>query len=463
MSYRLFYLFVAALGIRLIFLNQSFWLDEAITANVVKNLSFAQILLQFSPTDFHPPLFYFVTKLWSIFFGASEVSLRMVSVIASLAAGYVVYVTAQKRYNKKIAYYAAFFFLFNPLIVYYSQEARMYMLAVFFLSLVLAAYHFPGRKAWLAAGVVGTAGAMTTFYGSLFFLIALGCYALYEKRYRFLIWFILTGLVTGLVLLPLLQQQLTNAGIVLNAISGWSQTLGLVTIKNMILIPLKFLVGRISFEPKLLYYASAAILFVLASIIFTLPWLDKKRRLTRESIRSVFQNHGLLYMLLLMPLVIATLVSFQYPMLQYFRFLYLLVPLAILYAVGSNTLPVIRYAFAAGCIFFSLLYLLNPVFHREDWKHILVSVPAAEPVYIIREVSDPLRYYYPDREPRDLKNISQNPPVESRISVIPYAADIFGFQHVDTLEGMGFTKQTVTYYQGVPLELWIKAEDDRSR
>lgn len=456
MSYRLLYLFLAALGMRLLFLNQSFWLDEVITANVVQNLSFSQILAQFSPTDFHPPLYYFVMKAWSALFGVSEVSLRLVSVFASLAAGFCVYCIAQKRYSSTTAYYATALFLLNPLIVYYSQEARMYMLSVFFLSLVLAAYHFPGEKRWVIAGVIGTVGAMTTFYGSLFFLLALGFYALYTKRYHFLIWFVITGVGTGLLLVPLLQQQLPNAGVALSTVSGWSQTLGLVTLKNMLLIPMKFVIGRISFEPKLLYYACTVGMLVLASSLVTLPWLNTRYRLTKESAGSALRNHGLLYFLLLIPLVLATIVSVQYPMLQYFRFLFLLIPLSIIYAVGSKRLPWLRITFIAGCIVFSMVYLLNPYFHREDWKHILVSVPAAEPVYVIQAVSDPLQYYYPGRETRDLQRLSENPPTESRISIIPYATDIFGVAYTDTLQTFGYSKQTVTYFQGVPLELWVK-------
>ena len=457
MGYRLFYLFAAALFIRLLFLNQSFWLDEAITANVVKNLSYQQIITEFSPNDFHPPFFYLVSKAWSSLFGVSEISLRMISVLASLFAGYLLYLTVKARYNSKIAYYAAFFFLFNPLILYYSQEARMYMLTAFFLSLVLAAYQFRNGK-WMVAGILGTAGALATFYGSIFFLVVLGCYALYERRKDVLLWFIPTGVVTGVLLVPLLQQQLANAGIVLSQISGWSQVLGTVTLHNLILIPMKFLIGRISFEPKALYYACVTVLFAVASVLFTLPWLTEKGKLTQKSSARLMKEDGIWYALILGTLVLATVVSFVYPMLQYFRFLYLILPLAVIYALGGAKHHLLRYTFAGCCMLFSIIYIVLPQFHREDWKHILVSVPVAQPVFIIREVSDPLLYYYPDREVQDLKTIAVNPPQNERIVVIPYAQDIFGIQADTTLPAFGYKKTATTYFNGVPLELWERVD-----
>ena len=52
-----------SLGLRLISIDQSLWLDEAISANVAK-LSIEKIIPTFSVGDFHPPLFYLVLNLW---------------------------------------------------------------------------------------------------------------------------------------------------------------------------------------------------------------------------------------------------------------------------------------------------------------------------------------------------------------------------------------------------------------
>src|SRR3989339_1204426 len=88
---KIFFIFLFAFLVRLIALNQSLWLDEAVTAKVVMNYGFTEIVSKFSPTDFHPPLYYLFMKLWTNVFGYSEIALRMPSVLFSLMTGYVIY------------------------------------------------------------------------------------------------------------------------------------------------------------------------------------------------------------------------------------------------------------------------------------------------------------------------------------------------------------------------------------
>src|SRR3990167_1765852 len=125
-------IFFLAFLIRLIAIDQSLWLDEATTARVVQPYGYREILVRFSPTDFHPPLYYLFMKMWSNIFGYSEIALRMPSVIFSLVTGYVVYLIGKKLFNNDsglasltrmtksqlFGLWAAAFFLFNPLIVY---------------------------------------------------------------------------------------------------------------------------------------------------------------------------------------------------------------------------------------------------------------------------------------------------------------------------------------------------------
>ena len=136
-------LFLAFL-IRLISLNQSLWLDEAVTANVVSNYSYSEIITKFSPTDFHPPLFYLVEKFWTNIFGYSEIALRFPSIIFSLITAWIIYLIAEKlrglkglKELKGLGVWAAALFLFNPLIIYYSQEARPYMFVTMFVTLIV--------------------------------------------------------------------------------------------------------------------------------------------------------------------------------------------------------------------------------------------------------------------------------------------------------------------------------------
>lgn len=107
-------LFAFAFLARLINLNQSLWLDEAIVAKVVRSISFFQIPIQFSPHDFHPPLYYLFMSLWGGVFGSSEIALRMPSIFFSLVAGWYVYKIGIVLKNKSLGLWAAaFFFLIH--------------------------------------------------------------------------------------------------------------------------------------------------------------------------------------------------------------------------------------------------------------------------------------------------------------------------------------------------------------
>ena len=70
---------ILALGLRLIGIGQSFWLDEAISANVAK-LPIGEIVKNFSVGDFHPPIFYWFLDLWTKTFGSNVAILRFSSV-----------------------------------------------------------------------------------------------------------------------------------------------------------------------------------------------------------------------------------------------------------------------------------------------------------------------------------------------------------------------------------------------
>src|SRR4029078_7831305 len=91
----LYFLLLLGLILRLISLNQSLWLDEAIGAIAVKNYSYVGIVTDFIKGDTHPPFYYLTLKLWTDLFGYSEIAMRMLSVIFGVATVWVVYKIAK--------------------------------------------------------------------------------------------------------------------------------------------------------------------------------------------------------------------------------------------------------------------------------------------------------------------------------------------------------------------------------
>ena len=210
--------------------------------------------------------------------------------------------------------------------------------------------------------------------------------------------------------------------------------LGKANLKNLLLIPIKFSIGRISFYPKWLYWAVAGIW--TGFVFFTIKTVLNKT----VFIKTVFY-------LFIFPLVLGFLVSFFAPMLQYFRFLFL-IPIMSLLLSRSNLRG---WILATGFLIFSLVYLLNPAFHREDWKNLVKSLPKGKPVYMITASSDPIKYYNDNLLIKELTNYGL---ISQEIIVIPYTADIYGLDYKKSLSKSRYQQKEVTNFRELSFEIW---------
>ncbi len=470
MRFVVLYIFIAAALLRLIGLDQSFWLDEAITARVVDTLSFWQIVTDFSPSDFHPPLYYLFLDLWALIFGVSEVSLRIPSILFAIIAAWYIYRMMQKKEGITAALTAVGLFLLNPLVLYYSKEARMYLMVTMFLAILLFAIDrilsergarsegaelSPKRLSYYLYANAAIALSIWTFYGSLLMIAAVFLLFIAKRRWRQLLALTPGPVIALVAVAPLMFQQLQNAGVALAQVANWDLVLGTVTLKNLLLIPVKLVIGRISWDPQWFYLLSAGL---LTAAIWYLAW-----RGTRQYKR--------MRIYLIVPVTLGIMVSFWFPMLQYFRFIYLAVPLSIALAYAVKDYPILRGSILSIFLVCILVVQINPAFQREDWKHLLISVPAEQPVYIIHDVSDPISYYYPDHPTIDLRQLEPGAPLEQidptipfrgttadTLVVIPYAAPIFGVPYDQYLTERGFVLDQQADYNGVLLQFWERNE-----
>jgi 4-amino-4-deoxy-L-arabinose transferase-like glycosyltransferase len=439
----LYIVFLLAFLIRLVNLNQSFWLDEATTAKVVLEYDYRTIVTQFSPTDFHPPLYYLFIKLWTSIAGTSEIALRMPSVLFSLAAGYFVYLSGKVLKSEKVGLWAAVFFLFNPLVIYYSQEARMYMMAACWIAatlyyLLLLEKGKENERTNLIGINVSMFLAFSTFYGSIFFLSGIFTWFLLNRNVRMFFLAHVGLTIAVLIHLSLLYKQYLNAKAMLQVVTNWSLVLGKASIKNLVLFPLKFFGGRISFEPKIVYFAVTG-LWSLFVMFLILPAVRKYRLLTY---------------LILYPIALAFVFSFFSPLLQYFRFTYLLIPISLLLAMALVASP-LRFVVLAGFLVYSAVYLLIPQFHREDWRSIARSIPSNDSVYMISSFTDPVRYYKPDAQILPFDTM-YGPDTPATFTVIPYGAAIYGVSHEEQLKKKGYTLTEKRSERGIQVERWSR-------
>jgi len=410
---------IFAFLLRVISLNQSLWLDEATTA-LVARMPIYDFFTRFMPADFHPPLYYLAISLWSTVFGYSEVALRIPSVIFGLLTIYVVYLIA-KQARLKWPILPALFLATSGLHVYYSQEARMYGLVTLLVSYLVLTFI---KRDWLKFSILLPLIFLTD-YVSLLILPVLFLY----KRSRKLVYSTIPLAITFLVWLPILTKQLT-AGMSIRE-SAWWNLLGPVTFKNVALIPTKFMIGRVSFDNKLLY---AIIIFVI-SIIFIYIIGKARNKLN-------WYWFGL-------SLLLGILLSFFIPTLTYFRYLFILPAFYLLLSESRSKIFIII------ILFINLLstgfYLFDSRFQREDWRGTAKLIADEKIVFPANSQKEALTYYGKKENivlSHELKTNSYEPIWLSR-----YVWEIFDKNDSTRkyIEDLGYNKVKETNLNGVVL------------
>lgn len=427
---------VLSLILRLIGIGQSLWLDEAISANVAK-MPIGEIVKNFSVSDFHPPIYYWFLDIWTKVFGSSAVILRLSSVLFSLITIFFVYLIGKKIKNEKMGILAALLTGINPLFVYYSQELRMYSMATMWLMIGFYFFIKIKNKRYKTIDLIifnlMMGLAFGTFYGSIFLIAALAFYFLVKKEWRL---FFMTNIGTGIsiiCLIPLLVVQIKVSRIMLVEVTNWALVLGKVNLKNLLLIPLKFGMGRISFYPKIWYYLVGGIW----SLIVLIMILKRKK------------EGNWLKLFLVVPIILAILFSIKSPLLQYFRFLYLVPIMCLVLAINCEK-KWQKFLIGGGFLIFSLIYLLNPNYYREDWKGVVGNLN--KKVYMIESFSDPVKFYNPNVEVVDIRSEIS----EDEIDAIPYGELIHGVDHKKILTDLGYKMVDQENFREMVLEKWKK-------
>jgi len=122
-----------ALGLALrLMVRRGLWLDEA-TSVAQAQLPFREMLLDLVTYDVHPPLHHAV--LWAVvhLLGVSETAVRGPSVIAGTLLIPALYLAGRELYDRETGLVAALLGATAPVVVWYSQEARMYAFWMLFL------------------------------------------------------------------------------------------------------------------------------------------------------------------------------------------------------------------------------------------------------------------------------------------------------------------------------------------
>ncbi|MFI5028051.1 MAG: glycosyltransferase family 39 protein, partial [Solirubrobacterales bacterium] len=109
---------------------QSYRHDEAVTAGRVLVASFTGTMHLVWTSESTPPLYYAFAWLWSHLFGVHEVGLRSLSALFGTATVPVSYLAGRELIGRRTGLVVAAIVAVNPLLVWYSQDARAYALLV---------------------------------------------------------------------------------------------------------------------------------------------------------------------------------------------------------------------------------------------------------------------------------------------------------------------------------------------
>ncbi len=365
---------VVAAGLRFATLGaQAYHHDEIVTVSRVLRGSFWHAMEAVGFSESAPPLYYTLAWVWTQLTGSGEVGLRSLSALAGVATVPVAYMLAAELRGRRTGLVAAALVAVNPMLLWYSQEARSYALLV--LLTTAAALYFvralraSGRRDLTLWGAF-SALALATHYFAIFPIALEAAWLLWRRGRQAVagLWIIAA---TGLALLPLLihQASLGHAEWISDHSLGhrlWEAGATFAIGET----------GDIIARPETVLPAAVPLLAVLAA--FFLLGLKGDRDERRAS--------GLMLAIAAATVVVPLVVAIFAPDKDYVlarNLLPALVPLLVAVAVGVTLRAAKRGGVVVASILvaysfgFSIWASFSPALQRPDWE--LVAARLGEP------------------------------------------------------------------------------------
>jgi 4-amino-4-deoxy-L-arabinose transferase-like glycosyltransferase len=395
--------FLIALGAAMRFASlgeQSFHHDEVITAGRVIPGSFIDMLKAVKHGESNPPLYYVLAWGWAKAFGTGEFGLRSLSALFGLATVPVAYCVGAELSSRRAGLIAAALVAVNPMLIWYSQEARSYALLVFFcaVSLLFFARALRTRKGTdLSLWALASALALCSHYFAVF---AVGIEAVWllvalRSRWRVVLAAVAAVGAVGLALVPLILAQINPTHV------GWIERSLLSS--RFFQTGVSFLAGEtghVIAEPPRERYA------LLPVIMVGIAWLLVAARGTWRERRGALLGATVGLGVALLALV-AALVGKDYVVER--NLLPALLPLAAVVAVGCSVAAgrwlgaVLAVALCVYWLAFDVYVTQTPNLQRPDFRTLAQTIgPARVPRAVVswKLAADPIRWYLSGQVPR---------------------------------------------------------------
>ena len=247
--------------------HQSYWFDEAQAAHEF-SLSFGSMVSSMVSHESNPPLYFFLGWTWAKLFGVGAVGLRSFSALCGVALIVVVYLCGRALVSSRAGLIAALLTALSPFMIWYSQEAREYMLLALLSGISL--YYFiralddpSGRNVtgWALAGAL----AILTHAFASFLIAPEAIFLLWRSRSRPTVLAVAAVAFVQVALLPLVLGHASNS------LLGFIRSTPLaMRIKQ---VPVAFGFGPV-YETSLIRYGwlgAVVLLAALAAVVLGAP------------------------------------------------------------------------------------------------------------------------------------------------------------------------------------------------
>ncbi len=335
---------------------KSYWGDEVSTLFLVRH-GFGHMFAGIAQLESTPPLYYVLAKLWYSVAGSGEEGMRSLPALIGVATVPAAYAAARELVSSRAAWIAAALVAVNPMLVWYSGEARAYSLVVLLSTVGLWCFAraLRGRRYALAGWAIASSLALATHYFAAFLIVPEAVLLVQRRGLDKRLVAALTPVAgTAAALLPLAMKQRSFGH------ATWIENGSLPL--RVLRAPLDLLVGFDAPHAALV----GALALVLAVVGCWLAWRRVRNAGERRGLRlaAIVGASGVG-----LPLFVA---AFGLDYFNSRNVLAVIVPLTIAVAAGFATLrraaAVIPVALFSLCIAVVAATANEPKYHSEDWR-----------------------------------------------------------------------------------------------
>ncbi len=414
----LFIFFIFCISIRLFYISQkNLWFDEIFSWNLTLD-SFYTIIVRTS-NDVHPPLYYFILKIWNYLLDDSVFSMRAFSALCGSLSVFFIYPISRKILKPLESIIVVVLYCISPLNLYYSQEVRMSAMNLLFN--IISVYYFIKlvesksgikdifRDKYSYLYILFTTLALYTHYFSFFILITQIIFLLYYFKKNInniksfgLIY--ISILILYIVWLPEFISQISRG-------QSWRSPQNASQVIQELLHYLKDVSLGLYYHftnLQLVYYITY---FLILMIILCIVGLFIKKEKNNGNF-TILTNF-----LVLIPLSLTIIISFS-EKIEFFRYLSILVPYILIFIVYSlnkykfKIIPVTIIILYASVNIFGVWLYFTSDFKNDDYRALITTLNAnyseGERIYVEPHYNGWSINYYKKQENLKIPNIVDN-------------------------------------------------------